>query len=62
MTGIWIGWCGTWKNAGIVREIDPREIQGLKKEAGKTMLVLGSGSIVSELTSGVVLLQYTRPK
>ena len=39
----------SWQNTRIVREIDPREIQGMKKQ-DKNMLVLGSGSIVSELT------------
>ena len=48
----------TWKNTRIVRELDPREIQGMKKQ-DKHMLVLGSGSIVSELTKHGLIDDYT---
>lgn len=48
----------TWKNTRVVRELDPREIQGMKKQ-DKNMLVLGSGSIVSELTKHGLIDDYT---
>ena len=48
----------TWKNTRVVRELDPREIQGMKKQ-DQNMLVLGSGSIVSELTKHGLIDDYT---
>jgi dihydrofolate reductase len=48
----------TWKNTHIVREIDPREIEAMKKKASKDMLVLGSGSIVAELTKHGLIDEY----
>jgi hypothetical protein len=48
--------------------LDRREIEGMKKQPGKDMMVLGRGTIVSQLTrhglksqSGDVLLRYARP-
>jgi dihydrofolate reductase len=49
----------TWKNSRIVREVDPRAIEAMKKQASKDMLVLGSGSIVSELTKHGLIDEYT---
>jgi dihydrofolate reductase len=49
----------SWKNTRIVRQIDPGEIKAMKKQAGKNMLVLGSGSIVSELTKHGLIDDYT---
>jgi dihydrofolate reductase len=40
----------TWKNSRVVHELDPREIETMKKQAGKDMIIFGSGSIVSQLT------------
>ena len=48
----------SWKNTRIVQALDPREIQGMKKQ-DKNMLVLGSGSIVSELTKHGLIDDYT---
>ena len=49
----------SWKNTRIVGEIDPREIQKMKQDAGRNMLVLGSGSVVSELTKHGLIDDYT---
>jgi dihydrofolate reductase len=48
----------TWKNTRIVSEIDPRAIQGMKREQGKDMIVFGSGSVVSELTKHGLIEEY----
>src|SRR5437764_9831980 len=32
----------------LVRELDPREIESMKRQPGKNMIVFGSGSIVSQ--------------
>jgi len=40
----------TWNQARLVRELDPREIESMKRQPGKDMIVFGSGSIVSQLT------------
>jgi dihydrofolate reductase len=39
-----------WKNSRIIREFDPREIEAMKQQPGKDMIIFGSGSIVSQLT------------
>jgi dihydrofolate reductase len=33
-----------WHNSGLVSELDPREIETMKKQPGKDMIVFGSGS------------------
>jgi dihydrofolate reductase len=40
----------TWQNSRVVREFDAREIEAMKRQPGKDIMVLGSGSIVSQLT------------
>lgn len=63
----------TWKHARLLREIDSRQIETMKREPGKDMMIFGSGSIVSQLTqhglideyqypSGDVLLRYARAR
>ena len=37
----------TWKNSRVLHELDPREIETIKSQPGKDMIVFGSGSIVS---------------
>ena len=41
----------TWKNSRLLHELDPREVETMKRQPGKDMIVFGSGSIVSQLTS-----------
>lgn len=48
----------TWKNSRIVRELDPNEIKAMKKKGKKDTLVLGSGSIVSQLTEHGLIDEY----
>ena len=49
----------TWNNSRLVREIDPRQIEDLKHEAGKDMIIFGSGSLVSQLTQHGLIDEYT---
>jgi dihydrofolate reductase len=48
----------TWKNSRLLREIDPREIEGIKRQPGKTIMIFGSGSIVSQLTEHGLIDEY----
>jgi dihydrofolate reductase len=48
----------TWKNTQLLRKFDPAEIEALKRKPGADMLVLGSGSIVSQLTQHGLLDEY----
>jgi dihydrofolate reductase len=48
----------TWQNSRVLRELDPREIEAMKQRPGKDMMVLGSGSIVSQLTEHGLIDEY----
>ena len=48
----------TWKNSRLLHEFDPREIEAMKRQPGKDMIVFGSGSIVSELTQHGLIDEY----
>jgi dihydrofolate reductase len=48
----------TWRNSRIMHELDPHEIQAMKRQPGKDMIVLGSGSIVSQLTQHGLIDEY----
>jgi dihydrofolate reductase len=48
----------TWKNSRIIRELDPREIENLKQQTGKDMIIFGSGSIVSQLSEHGLIDEY----
>lgn len=48
----------TWKNSHLLREFDPREIEAMKRQPGKNMIVFGSGSIVSQLTEHRLIDEY----
>jgi dihydrofolate reductase len=48
----------TWKNARLLRELDPREIETMKGQPGKDLIVFGSGSIVSQLTQHGLIDEY----
>jgi dihydrofolate reductase len=48
----------TWKRSRIVHEVDPGEIEKMKREAGKDMTIFGSGSIVSQLTEHGLIDEY----
>jgi dihydrofolate reductase len=47
-----------WKNSRLVTSFDPKQIEALKREPGKTIMVLGSGSIVSQLTEHGLIDEY----
>ena len=48
----------TWKNSRLLHEFDPREIEAMKRQPGKDMIVFGSGSIVSQLTQHGLIDEY----
>jgi dihydrofolate reductase len=48
----------SWNNARLVRALDPTAIATLKKNAGKTIMLFGSGSIVSQLTEHGLIDEY----
>ena len=48
----------TWDDVRLLRELDPREIERMKTEPGKDMIIVGSGSIVSQLTRFRLIDEY----
>jgi len=48
----------TWRNARLLRALDPREIETMKRQPGKDMIIFGSGSIVSQLTQHGLIDEY----
>jgi dihydrofolate reductase len=48
----------TWRNSRILHELDPREIETMKRQPGKDMIIFGSGSIVSQLTQHGLIDEY----
>jgi len=48
----------TWNNSRVVRDLDPRAIEALKRQPGKDMILLGSGSIVTQLTRHGLIDEY----
>jgi dihydrofolate reductase len=48
----------TWKNSRLLHELDPREVETMKRQPGKDMIVFGSGSIVSQLTQHALIDEY----
>ena len=48
----------TWKNSRLIREFDPREVEAIKNQPGKDIIVFGSGSIVSLLTQNDLIDEY----
>ena len=48
----------TWRNSRLLHELDPREIEAMKRQPGKDMMVFGSGSIVSQLTEHGLIDEY----
>lgn len=47
-----------WNNSRLLHELDPTEIEGLKQQPGGDMLVLGSGSLVSQLSQHGLIDEY----
>jgi len=48
----------TWKNSRLLRGLDPRDIEALKREPGTDMLLFGSGSIASQLSAHALIDEY----
>ena len=48
----------TWKNSRLFPELDPKEIETIKKQPGKDIMIFGSGSIVSQLTEHGLIDEY----
>ena len=48
----------SWKNSRILHQVDSREIGAIKGQAGKDMMLFGSGSIVSQLTQHGLIDEY----
>jgi len=48
----------TWRGSHVLPELDPREIEALKAQPGKDMIVFGSGSVVSQLTEHGLIDEY----
>jgi dihydrofolate reductase len=48
----------SWKNSRVIHELDPREIENMKRQPGKDMMIFGSGSIVSQLTQHGLIDEY----
>ena len=48
----------TWRNSRLLRGLDPREIEAMKRQPGKDMIIFGSGSIVSQLTQHGLIDEY----
>ncbi len=47
-----------WNNSELRSKLDAREIQALKEQAGRDMIVFGSGSLVSELSDLRLIDEY----
>lgn len=47
-----------WANSRLVHEFDPREIDAMKSQPGKDMMIFGSGSIASQLTQHGLIDEY----
>ena len=48
----------TWRNSHVLPELDPGEIEVMKGQPGKDIIVFGSGSIVSQLTQHGLIDEY----
>ena len=48
----------TWKNSRLLHELDPGEIETLKRQPGPDMMIFGSGSIASQLTQHGLIDEY----
>lgn len=48
----------TWRNSRLFHEFDPGEIEAMKRQPAKDMIVFGSGSIVSQLTQHGLIDEY----
>jgi len=47
-----------WNNTTILHQIAPEEIKALKKESGRNIMIIGSGSVVSQLANANLIDEY----
>jgi dihydrofolate reductase len=48
----------TWKNSQLAGPFDPARVEAMKHEAGRDLIIFGSGSIVSLLTEHGLIDEY----
>ncbi len=48
----------TWRNSRLMHQLDPREVEAMKRQPGKDMIMFGSGSIASQLTQHGLVDEY----
>ena len=48
----------TWTNSQILGELDLRQVDALKRQPGKNIIIFGSASIVSQLTEHGLIDEY----
>lgn len=48
----------TWRNSRLIPELDLREIETMKRQPGKDMIIFGSRSVVSQLTQHDLIDEY----
>ena len=48
----------TWKNSRLLHDIDRPQIEALKAEPGKSIMIFGSGSVVSRLSALDLIDEY----
>jgi dihydrofolate reductase len=48
----------TWRNSRILRELEPRAVEALKREPGPDLMIFGSSSIVTQLTAHGLIDEY----
>jgi dihydrofolate reductase len=48
----------TWGDSRILHDLDPREIEHIKRQPGGDMMIFGSASIVSQLTEHGLIDEY----
>jgi dihydrofolate reductase len=48
----------TWNNSRLLADIDPREIESMKRQPGGNIMLFGSGSVVSQLTEHGLIDEY----
>jgi dihydrofolate reductase len=47
-----------WKNTEVMREVDPSRIRALKQQPGGTIMIMGSASIIAQLTQHELIDEY----
>jgi dihydrofolate reductase len=47
-----------WEHSTLVREIEPAKIDAMKREPGKSIIIFGSGEVVSTLTHHGLIDEY----